>query len=141
MLFGALRPGWNRGLKPPLYKERSIGLHILIPTPGNAEPNKDHYDGDLSELKDIHPMQSSFVLSNPDSIQKSAIGAAQVAELPALVGGSNLGMQAAYGCFVQDDFEIICPSGPQARARFPNYALVIPVDATQTNQRLHNPLP
>ena len=82
--------------------------------------------------------QPPFAVAQADAVEEGAVGAAQVAHLPAVVGGPDLGVAAADGVVVQDDFQRLQPAGPEKVGGFPDLAFKVSVHSPQANAPFHN---
>src|SRR5262249_16331066 len=74
-----------------------------------------------------------FARSEAIAVEESAVGTAQVAQAPALVGDANFGMASADGGIVEDNFERGESAGAQDCLGIPGLSFDVSVDATQAN--------
>src|SRR6266436_4387439 len=77
------------------------GLEFAV---GRVVDLLDH-QGDLAALNDVVFAKLALAAAKADAVQKGAIGAGQVAELPALFGGADFRVPPADRGVVQDNFE------------------------------------
>jgi hypothetical protein len=97
---------------------RPLDAHLLAARPGRGgfrlvlDEGLDD-DGDLAELEQVAQADRPLAGAQADAVEACAVGAAQVAQPPAAVGHADLGVVAADGVVVEDDFQRIEPAHPQ----------------------------
>src|SRR5207237_10832915 len=70
-----------------------------------------------------------------------AVGAVEVADVPAVLAVTDLGVPAAHRTIVEHDFQRREPARAQQRPRFPGPALHLVADPAQADHPLHDSLP
>src|SRR5204863_9620478 len=75
------------------------------------------------------------------AVEPGAVGAAQVADAPAAVGGVGLGGVAADGAVVEDHLRRLLPADAQQSGGLPEAVLVRPVHTPQADTSLHCAVP
>ena len=76
-------------------------------------------NGDFAELEEVPDAERPLAVAEPDAVEAGAVGAAQVADAPAAVGGTHLGVVAADRVVVENDLQGIEPADAQQFRRLP----------------------
>src|SRR5262249_12739443 len=103
-----------------------IGLHLAV-----GDGLDDH--GDLTELDQVADAEGPVAVAEADAVEAGAVGAAEVADAPAAVGGFDLGVVAAHGAVIEHDFEGFEPANAENLGRFPGPAFLGAVHPTQAD--------
>jgi hypothetical protein len=98
-------------------EERAALEHVFAGDPPSRVPRR----------RSVRPQAPGF--AGRGAVEEGAVGAAEVADVPALLVGVDLGMAAADGAVVDGDFEGVHAADPQEGLRLPRAALDGPVDA------------
>jgi len=135
----AARASASRGPRPPargLDAQRvgDDGRRVAL---GLAVADGLDDDGDLAEPEQVLDAERPLAVTQPDAVEACAVGAAQVADAPAALGGPDLGVIAADGVVVEDHLEGLEPADADQVVRFPGSTLERAVHAAQAYGPLH----
>src|SRR5579885_141444 len=95
--------------------------------------------GDFAKLDEVAFLDAAFAGGKAVAVEKGAVGASEVAELPAGAGEANFRVAATDGVIVEDDVELFETAGAQQCGRLPDLAVDFSVDATKANRLSHRP--
>ncbi len=95
------------------------------------------HDRQVAEADQVVHLEWQFARPEAGAVEVGAVGAAEVADAPAVAVDAEFGMPAADGSVVENHFEGGEPAGTQDAVRFPDLAFDLAGDAAQANSSLH----
>src|SRR5262249_48840858 len=98
-------------------------------------------DGHLAELDDVARLDFFLTRTETNAVEECAVGTAEIADAPAVVGVQHLGMAPADGTVVQHHLQGRQTTGPEQVVRFPDLAFDLAIDSPQADALLHARLP